>query len=457
MSFIGDQTTVRFHFDHTERAPNQVTISKSFASRYFHQEEKEVTLSIGSWEEKVLIAIDSNLSDETMVLSPSLFPFDGVVKADTFYYLKIKEGHAWHIGPLVAMLLNEGHLDREEPFGHLTSFSDELADYAKKSGAMFVVIPLNHQEASDLKGFYQKDGMWRYGPIPFPDVVYNRLSTPEKENSKKGKKLFGLLKEKNIPFFNDRFIHKWEMHQLLFQHAQLRPYLPDTVLSIDRERFLTFTKMYKQLYIKPIWGREGNGILRMTCHDHSLEAEYPSDTIQRTFHFRSFDHFYKTLEPRFKEKGYVVQEAIPLFTVDGSLVDIRVLTIKNGKGEWEVASKIARCGVKNQIVSNVAKGGEQRKVLDTLEGAFPELHVFHLIRFLNELAIETAQTIEEELGESGCYGEFGIDIGIDNNGHPWILEVNSKPSKSYDTPDQDKVRPSVKKLLSFGHYLSGLD
>ncbi|WP_183163665.1 YheC/YheD family protein [Alteribacter keqinensis] len=456
MSFMADQTLIRLRF--INELTNTITVPDRFAREYGLIPGDDVTVRFGSWQKKAGIKTDSESAPDTIGVSFSLFPFKGLLKADTPYYLKFPKRDTWQIGPLFAMLVNEGTEDLSAPFGAISTFARELAEYASSVCAAFVVIPLKQRlEDSDLQGFYLKGETWTFGEIPYPDVIYNRISTPKKESSKKGKLILGKAREKNIPFFNDRFIHKWEMHQILSDQETLRPYLPDTVLANDREGFFQFTKRYSQLYLKPVWGREGNGILRITCHDHSIEAEYPSDTAEKSVHFRSFDHFYSMLLPRFKEKGYLVQEAIPLLTINDCLIDIRVLTVKSESGLWGVASKIARCGVKDQIVSNVAKGGEQKKVIETLEGLFPELHTFHLIRFLNELAVETAFTIEEALGETGCYGEFGVDIGIDCNGHPWILEVNSKPSKSYDSPDQDKVRPSVKRLLSYCHYLSPFD
>ena len=69
-----------------------------------------------------------------------------------------------------------------------------------------------------------------------------------------------------------------------------------------------------------------------------------------------------------------------------------------------------------------------------------------LLTEMKELAIETAIIIERE--SSGITGELGIDIGIDQEGNPWLIEVNSKPSKNFED-GQMKIRPSAKAIIQF--------
>jgi D-alanine-D-alanine ligase-like ATP-grasp enzyme len=54
------------------------------------------------------------------------------------------------------------------------------------------------------------------------------------------------------------------------------------------------------------------------------------------------------------------------------------------------------------------------------------------------------------------YGELGLDIGLDETGHPWLIEVNSKPRKSTQTNFSPKiVRNSFKRPLEYAIFLAG--
>lgn len=50
---------------------------------------------------------------------------------------------------------------------------------------------------------------------------------------------------------------------------------------------------------------------------------------------------------------------------------------------------------------------------------------------------------------SNCFELFGFDILIDNNLHPWLLEVNLTPALSCDSPLDQKVKSNcIADLLS---------
>ena len=83
----------------------------------------------------------------------------------------------------------------------------------------------------------------------------------------------------------------------------------------------------------------------------------------------------------------------------------------------------------------------------------------------------TVEGVKKALAQSGLesiqghYAEFGIDLGVDTRGHIWLLEVNSKPSKSTTAVQQpgdeegehtpSRPRPSVIRMLDYAAFLSG--
>jgi predicted ATP-grasp superfamily ATP-dependent carboligase len=73
------------------------------------------------------------------------------------------------------------------------------------------------------------------------------------------------------------------------------------------------------------------------------------------------------------------------------------------------------------------------------------------LAMMKELAVETASIISQKC--DGLIGELGIDIGVDENGKLWIIEVNSKPSKNFEDSDK-RIRPSAKALIEYAAALS---
>ncbi|WP_161524736.1 YheC/YheD family endospore coat-associated protein [Alteribacter lacisalsi] len=458
LDFTRREHSIRFIQRDDSGTALRLFIPDSFAKEFDYKEGDTVTIRAGKWEKELQLMPVKDLPALCFGIHSSLFPFPQLLSTDTPFRLERYLKHEWRIGPVVGLLVNDAG-SSPLSFGALSGFAEEMARHAAERNTLFFVYPFNQiWTPAGGSGFFRDGVSWITTDTPLPDVIYNRLSTASKEQSDAGKSLFSLLKQNHVPYFNERFIYKWEMHELLARHEHLHPFLPETVLASDRDGVLNMTRKHGQLYIKPVRGREGNGIIRLTCEPEGLCAEYPSDSGREPRIFRTFDKFYEALRPRLKKKPYLVQQGIPLFTVDDGLTDIRVLTVKNEAGEWQAVSKVARCGVKDQIVSNVAKGGEQRNAADVLTETFSEPYAFHLARLLNELAVEIASAIDSELGNTGVFGEFGIDIGISADGRPWILEVNTKPSKSAD-PFHDQtasVRPSVKTLIAFSRCLSGV-
>jgi glutathione synthase/RimK-type ligase-like ATP-grasp enzyme len=127
-------------------------------------------------------------------------------------------------------------------------------------------------------------------------------------------------------------------------------------------------------------------------------------------------------------------------------MDYRVLCHKNHQNKWDVTSVVARISAENEFVSNIARGGEIMSPLNALKENMSVSDAKRVIAQMKDLAIETALIIERKT--SGITGELGIDIGIDQDGKPWIIEVNSKPSKNFED-GQMKIRPSAKAIIQF--------
>jgi glutathione synthase/RimK-type ligase-like ATP-grasp enzyme len=211
---------------------------------------------------------------------------------------------------------------------------------------------------------------------------------------------------------------------------------------------------YPILYLKPANGSLGGGIIRLIRQNGRIiyQSTTPSGTLTRLTH--SLYHMNQILKQRIKKQSYLIQQGLNLVKCEGRPVDFRVLVQKNRSGNWTITSAVGRIANNQHIVSNLAKGGTIRKASDLLK----ELKQIRKpsISQLRKKALEIAKTFESLA--DGHFAELGIDLAIDQKGDIWLLEINSKPSKTDDSmiSSTNSTRPSVYRLMEYTHFLTGL-
>ncbi|WLR42805.1 YheC/YheD family protein [Bacillus carboniphilus] len=127
-------------------------------------------------------------------------------------------------------------------------------------------------------------------------------------------------------------------------------------------------------------------------------------------------------------------------------MDFRILCHQRQLHKWTITSSIARVSAENQIVSNLAQGGQLYKTSTLLNTLFDEKKAYHIRKLLHEVASEIVYAISQNA--EGIYAELGVDLAIDEDGKPWVIEVNTKPSKLTEMANhQSRIRPSAKAII----------
>lgn len=362
-----------------------------------------------------------------------------------FHAIYKKEINSLFLGPVIGLVTdftqNKGN---EEPyFRSIHSFCEELHHgVTDKAGFLYV---FSYPEFS-LQGYYFDDGKWKPAELPLPDVIYNRIHSRRLEFGKEYHLFRNMLAELSIPIFNDRFLSKWEVHEHLINENHLHSYIPDTNI-FTKDNLIAFAKKYETVFIKPVHGSQGRNIFKLQKENNhfSLESSVTTQLENKQVNL-TFEETYQLLKPLLKNKIYIIQQGIPLLTYQFRGMDYRVLCHKNQQNNWVVTSVVARISAENEFVSNIARGGEIMTPINALIDNMSISDAKWVITQMKDLAIETAMIIERKI--SGITGELGIDIGIDQNGKPWLIEVNSKPSKNFED-GQMKIRPSAKAIIQF--------
>ncbi|WP_285767665.1 YheC/YheD family protein [Peribacillus sp. SI8-4] len=354
------------------------------------------------------------------------------------------ERKAIQIGPFFAALTNQTPL-QDGTFGEMEKFYQEMTSYCNQQGIPFYLVKLQSLQEGMTEGLVAgKDG-WQTLALPIPDVLYNRIHSRKLEASPSFELFKTELAAKSIPMFNGRFLSKYDVHQLLNLEKELLPSLPDTILFGEKETFQIFIEKYTIIYFKPASGSQGKNICRLTQVSGKWKIE-TSGKKQELLFADSDEQLFHTLKKLSRKQTFILQQGISLYETDQRKVDFRILLHQNEQLNWKVSSMVARIGEQGAIVSNLAQGGLMKNGSDFLKETFNYPDAGRLYQKLIRLAKNTARAMDEQHEE--VFGELGIDLALDIDTNPWIIEVNSKPSKKFQG-NYETFRPSVKSIIDY--------
>lgn len=358
------------------------------------------------------------------------------------------------LGPVLAILVSK--ISNTQPPTHkLNPFCEELILLARSQHILAYVTSIEQllQGTDKVSGWTFYKNSWREEKLPFPSVVHNRIGSRKVENSKEFQQLKALLDAKRVHLFNRTFLNKWEVYEKLSSDRRCSPYLPQTRL-FGPLALKSMLQQYSTVFVKPIHGSLGYGIYRINKQANGFVMQYSTQNGQIHKQFDRLNQLYSFLSKRVSPKKHIIQEGIPLINFQDRTVDFRVLMQKNKAGRWSVTSMVARMGAEHRFVSNVARGGEIVNVLKALS-ACGISQPKQLRKQLLHAARRSCEGIESSYKDQ--FGELGVDLAISRFGRIYLLEINSKPSKTDDSIpplSSSKARPSVHRLLDYTQYLA---
>ncbi|MEJ8546990.1 YheC/YheD family protein [Brevibacillus borstelensis] len=364
-------------------------------------------------------------------------------------------------GPYLGILVSTYNAQYSlSPFGGFTSFFNEVADSCRKRGGIVCILRMQdvNWNAGIVRGMVRQNGHWKQAVLPLPQCIYNRLVSRRRERSEATSDWMQRCKEANIPLFNEHFLNKWHVHTALENEPGTSEHLPRTVLYQSKQDLEAMLKSYKTVYAKPVNGSMGRGIARIRRTGGGYQLSRAGGGLRQ---FGSISELHRHLYQKTKGKKYLLQQGLSLIGLHQRPTDFRVLVQKDRQGAWAVTSMVARLG-QNQVVSNVSRGGSMTNPATALRICGPWMTGARpTVQTLRSVALKLSQLLEQSL--SGHYAEFGIDLGVDVRGHVWLLEVNSKPSKTTnslpmrggDENSPRRVRPSALRMLDYSAFLSG--
>lgn len=224
---------------------------------------------------------------------------------------------------------------------------------------------------------------------------------------------------------------KWQRYNILIKNPTIKTYIPETLI-FTKNNFTKLLKKYPAVYLKPIDGTGGAGIIKVSSADNRFTLHYKK-TKQV---FTLFSTTYKEVANIIQTRPYMVQQGIDLISINDRPIDFRFLLLKPDK-EWLYMGAIGKIGKREMIVTNKARGGKPILLNIALAKTLnmSNKQIIELENKLFSLGKEIGNLLSKEFRH---VRELGMDIAIDSQANIYVLEINAMPNFTLFKSHKDK-------------------
>ncbi|KKI92663.1 hypothetical protein WQ54_08625 [Bacillus sp. SA1-12] len=387
----------------------KILLSRSFLKHYLIR-SREVIIKFGYWSQTFSVKKSNDLSENEIGLTRGTIPF--TIPDELVYDIKV-DGNVIHIGPFIAYIA-------KNKFKQLTpNLLEKCKNRFKLDEAKVPFLIICSSESINpanktITGYYYqpKTGKWKKEDFPFPDSIFKKLRIPEEIELSLENVIGGKL-------FNTNPFNKFQLWEACSADEKVKMFLPETKLyktSNDLEEML---KKFDTVYMKPVKGQQGKGIFVVKKEGNGFLI------INRSKEKR----FYRTVNEadkylhRIIKVDYIIQQGVSTI-YNNKKFDFRLYLQKNRQKEWICQGVIGRVAQENSIITNLkhvahlTDGQKMLKIIFKLGDEEAE----EIMNRTIEVSRQICEVLDQKLGH---FGDVALDVIIDHDFNPWILEVNN--------------------------------
>ncbi|MBS4194936.1 YheC/YheD family endospore coat-associated protein [Lederbergia citri] len=347
------------------------------------------------------------------------------IPTDLVYQFKISNGKIV-LGPSIGFLL--GEKNQNYNLEYMRKYEDRFGEYERYGGLVIAFSPRSIDWDENIAYGMVYDPVaksWRYDSAPIPSTLFRRNFHQKQERIKR------LVEITNNKLFNSHHFKKSDLY-LLREEPEIKKHLPTTHLLKDKNdilKLIDFVKVKQKIIIKPVHLSRGRGIYILEYENNNLERFILSD-FSKSIRVRHFFNEAKSLEELLNRldvvsPNYLYQTFIPLIKVEDRPFDVRVVMQKYDPQNWRCSGIECRVAGENQDLTNIARGGKAMTLEEVIQESGKDFSYTKIQKNIVELCRRFCQLMDKK---EGHFAEFGLDIALDEEGFPWILEANIYPS-----------------------------
>lgn len=314
----------------------------------------------------------------------------------------------------------------------------------KELGLEPVFFHPRHVLAGDekVRGYFWNGSRLIPRLVHIPRVIHNRVLT----GNGRARGVINRLSRKKTVFNGLVVRDKKKVHQMLWKNQLIRHYLPHTV-SYSAEQLSQFLDKYRIVYVKPSIGSVGIGVARIERHgnEYHFIASKKRKTMNR-------ERLMAVVRKWVGNRRFLIQQGIPLARYEEKTFDIRVSVQKNGEREWTVSGMVAKVANQKNKLSNLSRGGRAVPLQEAMTGTFSEEQQERTMEQIREAAVEIARQYERHFQS---LADLGMDMGIDDKGHPYLIEVNVRDQRYsfFKAGEKSMFKQTYRHPLEYAHTL----
>ncbi|MEH7223810.1 YheC/YheD family protein [Bacillus sp. JJ1566] len=374
-----------------------------------------ILLKLGNWSKQFTITKQYALPEHIISLPEHSIPFTFPMTLN--FEIKLK-GDTLHLGPIIGFIAkkNKNGLTTRV----LETYKSRLERYDEIGGLLFICTSDSIDTSNEtIQGYYYNpegktvETCWVKGTFPYPDSIFKKIRIPSNLERNLRINLGNKL-------FNTNFFNKLQFWQICESTERLKRFVPWTNLFRQKHDLQDMLSMFDMVYLKPIRGKKGEGIYMIKKEvDHINLTNYKKE--KQTF--RTINELVAYLDQHIRYEDYILQQGMPTI-YKNKHVDFRLYMQKDVNGTWVCQGSVGRVAQEESIVTNlkqiahISTGEKAIRIVFQVDSEKAKQIMNNAI----VACIEVCNVLDQKLGH---FADVAIDLIIDKDYKPWILEINN--------------------------------